>query len=53
MQTIDYKELLSKYIAHVKQEDGNDFIAQMYFVGKTFTNEEKKALREIVKELNT
>jgi hypothetical protein len=44
---IDYKALLSKYIAYVKDTEGTDFIECPGFSEIEFTSEEWKELKNI------
>lgn len=49
---MDYKSILTKFIEHVRLHSGDTFVGPMYKDGSTFTKDEWKELREIVKQLD-
>ena len=50
MKEIDYKELLKKYIRHVKYWEGTTFIGDTYLNGTHFTDEEIEILTKLKEE---
>lgn len=47
IQKVDYKQLLSKYVNHVYKEMDCDCLGENFLRFSIFTDEEKKALKNI------